>query len=314
MASLEPMESTIPDLLTGPVNIKWEEGAPALTARFAHTAISYNGAVYVGSGVDGYDEPVYSMDVYHPDTNKWDSPIETPVSYFAAVVLQGKLLIIGGLTRDNEVTNKVHALENGQWKDYTEMTTARCAPTAVVHHSMMIVAGGSGDDSGLCSTEVLDSSTGKWFKSDDLPEVLATAQSAVVGEMIYVLGGTNENAEPSTAVYGALLDTLSTNHQLKWQRLKDTPCGNIAATGLNGKYLLAVGLEGDKREANELITLNPAGNSWIHNSTIPTKMFLSTLTCDGSKLLVIGGKTETAARTAEWEIEVSDKVWVGSFQ
>ena len=53
-------------------------------------------------------------------------------------------------------------------------------------------------------------------QSDDLPEVLATAQSTAVGEMIYILGGTNENAEPSTAVYAAPLDTLSTNHQLKW--------------------------------------------------------------------------------------------------
>ena len=44
-------ESTIPDLLSGPVNIKWEEGAPAPVAREAHTAVLHNGAIYVGGGV-----------------------------------------------------------------------------------------------------------------------------------------------------------------------------------------------------------------------------------------------------------------------
>ena len=41
-------ESTIPDLLSGPVNIKWEEGAPAPVATAFHTAVLYNGAIYVG--------------------------------------------------------------------------------------------------------------------------------------------------------------------------------------------------------------------------------------------------------------------------
>ena len=43
-------ESTIPDLLMGPVNIKWEEGAPALVLTVGHTAVLYNGVIYVGGG------------------------------------------------------------------------------------------------------------------------------------------------------------------------------------------------------------------------------------------------------------------------
>jgi len=170
-------ESTIPDLFSGQVNIKWEEGAPAPVARYAHNAVSHNGAIYVGSGVNDYDEPAYAIDVYHPDTNKWDSTIETPNSYFATAVLMDKLLIVGGLTRDYEVTNKVLVLESGQWKNYTEMPTARAGAAAVSYQSMMIVVGGSDDESGVCTTEVFDSSTGQWFKCDDLPEPLATAQS-----------------------------------------------------------------------------------------------------------------------------------------
>ncbi|XP_065905475.1 uncharacterized protein [Dysidea avara] len=301
-------ESTIPDLFSGPVNIKWEEGAPAPMARYAHNAVSYNGAIYVGSGVNDYDEPAYAIDIYHPDTNKWDSTIETPNSYFATAVLMDKLLIVGGLTRDYKVTNRVFVLESGQWKDYTEMPTARAAAAAVSHQSMLIVVGGSDDESGVSTTEILDGSTRQWFKCDDLPEPLATVQSVIVGDMIYVLGGTNQDVAPSTAVYAASLDTLS-SHQLKWQRLKDTPWGELAAVGLNSKYLLALGLEEDKREALEVITLNSAATSWIHTSTIPTTVVLAAAACDDSKLVLIGGKI-----SGEWEIEVLNKVWIGQFQ
>ena len=41
-------ESTIRDLLSGPLNIKWEERAPAPVATTCHTAVLYNGAIYVG--------------------------------------------------------------------------------------------------------------------------------------------------------------------------------------------------------------------------------------------------------------------------
>ena len=41
-------ESTIPDLLSGSVNIKWEEGAPVPFASAGHTAVLYNGAIYMG--------------------------------------------------------------------------------------------------------------------------------------------------------------------------------------------------------------------------------------------------------------------------
>ena len=41
-------ESTIPDLLSGPVNIKWEERAPLPDSIADHTAVLFNGAIYVG--------------------------------------------------------------------------------------------------------------------------------------------------------------------------------------------------------------------------------------------------------------------------
>ena len=41
-------ESTIPDLLSGPVNIKWEEGVPVPFTTRGHSTVLCNGAIYVG--------------------------------------------------------------------------------------------------------------------------------------------------------------------------------------------------------------------------------------------------------------------------
>ena len=75
-------ESTTPDLLSRPVNIKWEEGTPAPVATVFHTAVSFNGAIYVGGGSCTNRDDNYRINIYHPDTNKWDDDaINTPHNY-----------------------------------------------------------------------------------------------------------------------------------------------------------------------------------------------------------------------------------------
>ena len=44
-------ESVIPDLLSEPVNIEWEEAAPLPFATAAHIAVLFNEGIYVGGGV-----------------------------------------------------------------------------------------------------------------------------------------------------------------------------------------------------------------------------------------------------------------------
>jgi len=76
-------ESTIPDLLSGPVNIKWEEGAPVPVATVGHKAVLFNGTIYVGGGECDDIADMYSINIYNPDTNKWDDAIGTPHACFA---------------------------------------------------------------------------------------------------------------------------------------------------------------------------------------------------------------------------------------
>jgi len=291
----------MPDLFSGPVNIKWEEGTASPVDRSLHTAVLYNGVIYVGGGwyKDNGGKKRYpdALDMYHKDTNTWDT-IDTPHELFAVTLLTGKVVIVGGrTTRGKKVTNKILVLESGQWKDYTEMPTARYGVTAVSHHSMMIVIGGGSDGYiTLSTTELFNDTTGQWFKCDDLPQPLYSSYLIIVGETVFVLGGITKDNKYSTAVYAAPLS----NHQLKWQHLVDTPHVVPAPVGLNNKYLLAVGKK-------HIYTLNSTATKWMTTGTLPVYTIDTTVVCDEqSQLVMIGGRGSDGRST--------NKLWNGSFQ
>ena len=232
---------TIPNLPTGLVNIKWEEGAPAPVATSSHSVALFNGAIYMGGGVCVDKDDKYKINIYHPGTNKWDDAIDTPHAFFAMTVLADKLIIVGGKVRgSSKFTNKLLTLHSGQWKDYSKMPTTRGYASAVSHQSIMIVIGGICRLKVLSTTELLDSTTGQWFVYDDLPQPLYVLQSVIVGDILYTLAGLTTDGKGFKGVHAASLDALS-SHQLRWLQLADTPWQGSAAVSLYNKYLLAVG-------------------------------------------------------------------------
>ena len=332
----------MPDLFNEPVKIKCKKGLSLPVARVRHNAVLHNGVIYVGGGIS--NEP-FTVDVYHPDTNKWDV-IGTPHALFAMSVLMGKVVIVDGQTKKmlfnilgGKTTDKVLTLENGQWKDYAKMSAARSCATAVSHQSVMIVMGGYDGDRMISSTELLDSSTSQWFmiKCNDLK--LYSSQSLIVGDTLYVLGRISADGTVSTAVYSASLDTLY-SHQLKWNRLVDAPGVGSAAVGLNNKYVIAVGglnitddddddnndddNDDDNNDddnddddddsdcyevegvCNKVFTLNSIATTWNFTATIPLKVMGAAVALDNNyRLVIIGGLSKG---------EITKKVSVVSFR
>ena len=255
----------------------------------------FNNAIYVGGGQSD-SVTLYRVDVYHPDTDKWDDPIDTPQSLFALTVFRNKLILVGGKTKNGRATNRLFSLENKNWKDYAEMPTARWTPTAASYISMMIVMGGWDSNASktkvavngiFSTTEVYDRHSRQWFKCDDLPQPLCVLHSAIVGNKLFVLGGVTPDTKPSSAVYVALLETLS-DHQLKWGRVEDTPWRSPAAASLGNKHLIAVGGYSEYFTACVLSD----NYSWESIGTLPTMLCSSAAVCSSGQIFVIGGFDE----------------------
>ena len=270
------------------MNIRWEDGAPIPVVTKGHTAVLFEDAIYVGGGSGG-GLFHYRLDVYYLNTNKWGDPIVTPQSDFGMTILMGKLLIVGGATEDDGLTGKMFMLKDREWEDYgTELTAPRCSSCAVGHNIVMIVMGGYIDGCICKTTELLDSHTQEWYRCDDLPQPLFLLRSAIVKDVLYVLGGNTKDRAPSKSVYAASLDTLS-NHKIKWHRLADMPLEGSAAVSFNNKYLLAVGGT-TAHDAVCILQSKDVFTSWEPVGSLKTRQFYAAAVSIGNQLIVIGGK------------------------
>ena len=296
--------------------VKWEEQVPLPVCCNGHTAVLLDGNVYVGGGYEGSndDEDSGRLDVYNLTSNQWSpSPITTPYSFFAMTVVDDKLVTVGGIMDGYEIVKKVLVLNAGQWKDYSEMQTARYCATAVGYHSMLIVVGGGimEDDewATASTTELLDSTNGYWYTCSNLPSPHVQMKAAIVNDKLYLLGGVDEDQKPSPQVFVASLDTLST-HQLNWQSAPNTPWCHSAPVVLYNKFLLTVGgrqPSDSTSQTNEVSALNPSTGQWKRVANIPAARSSPAVVSIDDKMIVIGGMTKE-------DEEYSDKVWIGVFE
>ena len=222
--------------------------------------------------------------------------------------MDDKLVIAGGSTKNNEVVKKVLVLNAGQWKDYSEMPTARSCATAVGYHSMLIVVGGGimveGKWTKVSTTELLDTTNGCWYTCNNLPSPHQQMKAAIMNDKLYLLGGFDKDLKPSPQVFVASLDTLST-HQLNWQSAPNTPWCHSAPVVLYNKFLLTVGGRQQSR-TSEVHIFNPSTGQWKHLTNIPAARSGPAVVGVADNILVIGGVTN--------ENKFSSTIWIGVFE
>ena len=281
--------------------VKWKELAPLPVGCNGYTAVLLGGVVYY--------QDSYRLDVYNLTTNQWSSsPITTPYRWFAMTVLDDKLVIAGGGTKNNEVVKKVLVLNARQWKDYSEMPTARLCATAVGYHSMLIVIGGQTKVEGKwtisSTTELLDTTNGCWYTCNNLSLPHQQMKAAIMNDKLFLLGGFDKDRKPSPQVFVASLDTLST-HQLNWQSALNTPWCLSAPIVLYNKFLLTVGGRQQSR-TSEVYIFTPSTGQWKHLTNIPAARSAPAVVGVADSILVIGGVTN--------ENKCSNTIWIGVFE
>ena len=276
--------------------------------RYKHTAVWLNGLVYVGGGYEtgtiGVYKDSYTINSYDPVRDSWGS-INTGYCHFAMTAMNNKLLIAGGEGRSKNKTNAMYTLDRDYLKGFTKMITARSCATAVGHKGMLIITGGLDDKNQiLTSTELLDSSSWQWYIRDDLPQPHAQLQSVIVDNILYLLGGHNEDGS-SRAVFTAPLDSLS-RYQVRWDSHQDAPCFGSAPVSVRGHLLIVGGWKMNKyTPTSDIYKLNKVNNTWEVIGNIPTaRHSLTAVSTADNKVILIGGKNDKA--------EFTNTVWIGT--
>jgi len=191
----------------------WHELSPMPTPRYATATAVLNGYIYVIGGIGENDALLTTVEAYDPVRGVWIHKVpqlDKPRAYAAAVVLKDRLYLIGGLEGDTlagaKATNDVLVFhpESG-WKKVASLEGARYGLAAVVFKDQIYAIGGLSREAQffndrlnrqpapLSTIEAYDPQQDRWETVARLPQAVAFASAALLGEDVYVIGGLSSN-------------------------------------------------------------------------------------------------------------------------
>ena len=185
------------------------------------------------------------------------------------------------------------------------MTTPRCCATTASHQGKIIIVGGHADNHKLlASTELLDSTTGQWYATDDLPTPHSMLKSVIMDGVLFLLGGDNQGGM-SPAVFSAPLDILS-GHKVKWKCCQDTPWCYSSPINVKCKHLLVAGVWNETKNvrSNNIFMLNKISQTWEIIGKIPSSTCTSaTVSLPDNTIIIVGGYKDKR--------QYSNRLWIG---
>ena len=259
---------------------------------------------------DKYETIVYC---YDPSHDNWTTLPPLPVRWFGLGQVNGKLVAVGGRKKTfGGATNDVSTYDDlsRKWTDtIPPMSTSKFAPGVLSLPSALLVAGGTNPfGSYVEAVEIFKADTSQWHRTDPLPTACREASLVIIGNTCYALGGFKYPSHLNQALYASVDDLLSnavpadqttdnssSNIQLAWKRLENTPNYGPAAAVLAGNLLAIGGKESSEGELdkNEVYMFSPSTNAWIYFGDLPkprSKTAVAVLS--STEFLVIGGRCE----------------------
>ena len=262
------------------------------------------GIVYVGGGVTKRFDDSCLIQQYSPTDDRWYTLPPAPVRYFGMGELNGQLVIVGGWTRQRDVTGKVHTLNSSTQKwveSIAPMPTARSRPAVYSQPSCLTVVGG-GDQHGthLSDVEIFMPHTSQWHRTTSpAPSPLYNLTTTVIDNKCFI-------AEySSTKVYQLCMslqqtttDSANTPQVItEWTNLCDLPHSGCGLGSIN-RCVLAVG----GGWFNPITTILGFSNTWKTVGELPEpRRDCTTVLLPTGELLVMGGWDGT--------LSLINKVW-----
>jgi hypothetical protein len=271
--------------------------------------------VYVARTVDGGNFDAWAEGPALPEAR-----VDASVAYVA-----GTIFVLGGTNDAGEPTSTVYMLtpdavtgELPEWQEAPEALTlpdARTAAASAVTPDGLLLIGGRNADGPVTTTwkSLLDAQgqLGEWADEQALPTAQADASAAVVGDYVWLYGGSDANGPVGTVQRGVfgqpaaegLPENPNEGKIVQWDvnNAANLPVArtNAAAWGANGAIYLAGGNDGTgpKREVYWAIP-NTTGDltEWKHLdvSDLPEAgLEGAAALITGPSAVLVGGVTDT---------------------
>ena len=187
----------------------------------APAAVALGGRIYLIGGFAGTTNlPVDSVQVFDPASATWSSaaPLPAPRGGHAAVVLDGKIHVLGGGNSVSTIADhSVYDPATSSWSEAAPLPRAEGSPAAVVFGGKLYAIGGRSGSSDYGDVYVYDAARDAWTRGPSIPP-RGTAGAVVYRGAIYVFGG------ESQASGKTLGDVLRLTRGAKsWRRVSALP-------------------------------------------------------------------------------------------
>ena len=259
----------------------------------------------VSHGKMAYFNSLGSTSVYSYDSQGqlWQELPSCHSEDSALVMAANKLTTVGGRDQYGRPTNSLASL-TGEGKDskwvelFPRMPTARYYLAAVCRGRNVIAAGGRDgdhpvglDERTLSTVEILDTDVRQWSSAASLPHPMGRASITVCGDLLYLLGGYEQDGLTLSVLTSSITDLLhqqqeTANQPAVWCRAADAPYYVSTAVSVGGQ-LLAIG---GRDEASAIVAYDPTSDSWqdMGHMTTPRSWPLVAL-LPSNQLIVAGG-------------------------
>lgn len=329
---------------------------PAGRRRGSSGIVVYNNVFYLVAGnrnghsafLDDGTTPanVAWTDKFDPATGTWTVLPDAPHArdHFFAEVIGDKIYVAGGRRsrvgttdgawKDTETAVDVFDLTTETWLTGGQLPdalpTARAgAATAVINNELLVIGGEIYDNPpsnlALPHTEVLDPSSGKWRRADDLVLQRHATQAIVYQDEVFVVAGSKTRGGTEITKEETFMESFTFGGAggmgyNDWTNIGNGPVPRSEATSITyqGSYYIFNGFDREIDIYDRVEKYNPATNTYSSLAPMPTidgqrtAVTHNGIALVGDVVWIIGGRVDDhpgRVTDAVWLYDISDNLW-----
>lgn len=296
----------------------WTTAERLPTARIEMAGVMAADKIYIIGGFTDRSSDI--VEAYDPLQDKWSVLASLPekLDHLAAATYNDKIYVVGGFKENGSPSNRlfIYDISSDEWKEGSEMPTARGALTAEFLDGILYAIGGDTDaaiqedkynPSGETDTnEAYDPETDSWSQKQPMPTPRHHHVSAVVAGKLFIIGGRYGLETSDHRFNNTNANEVYDPKQNAWVSLDPMPTdrSGAAATAVKESiYVLGGETNNYPKESQGTYNKNEkydtARNTWTSEPPMSVPRHGLSAEAVDNKIYVIGGGREPGSSTED---------------